>query len=93
MMTLVAMLCYLVANGQDYCKTVVVMDTNSSYAQAGKVDEPIDMPPMTIKQCMGFLGQEAISVWMAEHPIYHDPRWHLGGWNCYPGLGGPERKA
>jgi len=67
--TLVAVLCRVVAGGAGDCVEEIVTDSNLSN--------------ITFQSCM-IQGQIGIASWMSEHPIYH-ANWTLQRYKCAPG--------
>ena len=88
MITLVAILCHqLAAVSIPVCEEKVIP---TETMVAGKVDDPIPMPPLTMGACK-VQAPSMITDWKSVTAEYHD--WVLVAWECVPGTYAPSKRA
>jgi hypothetical protein len=76
--TLLVVLCHPLGPGRENCVEETVVGKVQA-PEAGKVDDPIPMPEMTLVECQK-LAPQIIAVWLKAHPQYE--MWETRGWKC-----------
>jgi hypothetical protein len=91
MITLVAVLCHTLIKGVPLCVDEVVT-TSDFPVMVGKVNDPIPVPGITRRSCESGGGEQILTDWMAQHPIYH-VGWWVKTYKCVPGKYVPPQRA
>ncbi len=76
--TLLVLLCHPIGPGHENCVEETVVGKIQA-PEAGKVDDPIPMPEMSLVQCQT-LGPQIVAAWLKLHPQYE--MWTMRGWKC-----------
>jgi hypothetical protein len=85
---IVAVLCHLVAAGVNACvEQDIVSPTDQAFA--GKMDDPIAMPPLTRMACERS-GQQIVADWLNKRPLMQS--WSVSSIRCSR-LDEPKRRA